>query len=219
MPKEIQARSEKEAKSKGVTEYFTGKPCKYGHISYRNTQRLCKDCIKIKAAKYKLKHKKELATKQVEYNKNNIDRKKTYDTEYRIKNKSRIAKQQKEYGKNNKNKTNARHLYRYQDDIGYKLSFVLRGFMQRILMKSSGKSRVSSRDLGYSKQDLIDHMNNLFIDDMSWGNHGEWHIDHIKPISLFIKEGVKDPKIINALSNLQPLWAKDNLSKSAKYDG
>ena len=50
---------------------------------------------------------------------------------------------------------------------------------------------------------------------MSWDNYGEWHIDHKKPISKF-KDGISI-STINALSNLQPLWAKDNLSKGNKF--
>ena len=52
---------------------------------------------------------------------------------------------------------------------------------------------------------------------MSFANYGTWHIDHIKPIVQFAREGITDPKIINALSNLQPLWAEENLRKNAKY--
>ena len=50
---------------------------------------------------------------------------------------------------------------------------------------------------------------------MSWENYGEWHIDHKKPISKFDKK--TNLKIINSLCNLQPLWAKDNLSKGNKF--
>jgi hypothetical protein len=50
---------------------------------------------------------------------------------------------------------------------------------------------------------------------MSWSNYGRWHIDHKKPISKF-KDG-SNISVINALSNLQPLWAKDNLSKGNKF--
>ena len=46
---------------------------------------------------------------------------------------------------------------------------------------------------------------------MSWDNHGKWHIDHIKPVSKFDKNTL--PSIVNALSNLQPLWAIDNIQK------
>lgn len=47
-------------------------------------------------------------------------------------------------------------------------------------------------------------------------NYGEWHIDHKKPLSKFDK--TEKSNIVNALSNLQPLWAIDNLKKSNKYE-
>lgn len=71
---------------------------------------------------------------------------------------------------------------------------------------------------GYSQATLRRHIEKQFTDGMSWTNRDEWHIDHIKPVSLWITEGVTNIKIINALSNLKPIWAKENLEKSAKYD-
>ena len=52
---------------------------------------------------------------------------------------------------------------------------------------------------------------------MDWNNYGEWHIDHIKPISSFDK--TENPKVINSLDKLQPLCALDNLSKGSKIIG
>jgi hypothetical protein len=68
----------------------------------------------------------------------------------------------------------------------------------------------------FNREQFIFHIESLFIDGMTWDNHGEWHIDHIKPIASFdlnIKE-----ELIKcwSLSNLQPLWAKDNLIKGAR---
>jgi hypothetical protein len=51
---------------------------------------------------------------------------------------------------------------------------------------------------------------------MSWDNWGEWHIDHIEPVSKLVSSGVTEPSEINALSNLQPLWASENIAKRAK---
>ena len=53
---------------------------------------------------------------------------------------------------------------------------------------------------------------------MTWDNYGEWHIDHIIPISYFDYSSYDDEtfKICWDLNNLQPLWAKDNLIKSNK---
>lgn len=72
--------------------------------------------------------------------------------------------------------------------------------------------------LDFTPNDLFERMESLFYDGMSWDNHGEWHVDHIKPVKAFLDEGVKDPAIINALDNLQPLWAQDNRRKSARYE-
>ena len=49
---------------------------------------------------------------------------------------------------------------------------------------------------------------------MYWENHGEWHIDHIRPVSSFTE---KDMHLMNHISNLQPLWAEDNLLKSDNW--
>jgi hypothetical protein len=50
---------------------------------------------------------------------------------------------------------------------------------------------------------------------MSWENRSEWHIDHRRPVSSFNFLSVDDPEFLEcwALSNLQPLWAADNIRK------
>ncbi len=68
---------------------------------------------------------------------------------------------------------------------------------------------------GYSCKELRRYLEARFRPGMSWDNYGEWHVDHIIPKSLFKYESYDDPefKACWALENLQPLWAKDNLSK------
>ena len=72
-------------------------------------------------------------------------------------------------------------------------------------------------EIGYTKGELKTHIESLFQDGMSWENYGEWEIDHIKPVKAFWEEGVVDPKIVNNLSNLQPLWKKENRTKSSSW--
>jgi len=70
---------------------------------------------------------------------------------------------------------------------------------------------------GYTINDLRDHLESQFANGMSWENMGQWHIDHIIPRSYFefTKPSDEGFKQCWALSNLQPLWAKDNLSKGS----
>lgn len=53
---------------------------------------------------------------------------------------------------------------------------------------------------------------------MAWENYGKWHVDHIKPKCSFVYLSEKDSQFIEcwSLANLRPLWAIDNLQKSAK---
>ena len=75
--------------------------------------------------------------------------------------------------------------------------------------------------LGYSPMDLVRHIESQFTDGMSWDNRGEWHIDHIRPVVSFNFDSTGHPdfKKCWALNNLQPLWAKDNMSKNDKWNG
>lgn len=70
--------------------------------------------------------------------------------------------------------------------------------------------------VGYTVNDLIDHLEKKFLPGMSWENYGQWHIDHIIPLSAFSFETPDhyDFKRAWSLENLQPLWAKDNIAKS-----
>ena len=74
----------------------------------------------------------------------------------------------------------------------------------------------------YTLKDLKEHLESKFIDGMSWKNHGRfgWHIDHIRPIDSFniTDYDCNDFKECWSLNNLQPLWAKENLEKSNKYE-
>lgn len=69
--------------------------------------------------------------------------------------------------------------------------------------------------VGYTKSQLMQHIESQFLPDMEWDNYGEWHIDHKRPISSFniTSTSCDDFRKCWELSNLQPLWRSDNLKK------
>jgi hypothetical protein len=74
----------------------------------------------------------------------------------------------------------------------------------------------AGRHVGYTVEQFKAHIESLFEPWMTWANHGEWHVDHVVPLSWFIAQGCTDPAIINALENLRPLRAQENMQKSWK---
>lgn len=71
--------------------------------------------------------------------------------------------------------------------------------------------------LQYSLADLMAHLEAQFQPGMTWENYGQWHVDHVKPCALFDFTDAQQFNQCWALSNLQPLWALDNLIKGARY--
>jgi len=105
--------------------------------------------------------------------------------------------------------------------------FKLRSFMMNSINKKIIKYSVEEQDsvllrnLGYTVSELKTHLESKFKDGMTWENYGQWHIDHVRPESWFSydKIGDDDFKKCWSLENLQPMWAKDNIDKSNKYEG
>ena len=134
------------------------------------------------------------------YRDKNKEKLKEINRNYRLNNREEIAKTKRKYEKNNK------------------YIFVWRGVLKCYLKRlNRGKIGKTIDLLGYSALDLKNHITILFTDGMSWDNYGEWHIDHIKRVSEFDKE--THPSIVNALSNLRPLWATTREINGVVYEG
>lgn len=68
--------------------------------------------------------------------------------------------------------------------------------------------------VGCTLKELRTHLESQFTEGMTWENYGEWHIDHIKPCAKFdLTDPVQQRECFH-FTNLQPLWAVDNLRKS-----
>jgi len=80
--------------------------------------------------------------------------------------------------------------------------------------KGYSKSSKTNDILGIDYNGLIEYIQSKFQDGMTWENRGSWHIDHIIPLSSAKNE--EDIIKLCHYTNLQPLWAKDNLMKGDK---
>jgi CRISPR/Cas system-associated endonuclease/helicase Cas3 len=196
---------------------------------------MTKEEKKIYSKIYYQNNKSKLLKKQNEYRLNNLDKIK----EYRDNNKSEINEYLKEYRKINPDKFSKYEKDRYNDKrkaqikkyrtsekgkLQYKKTrkitiydkwrSVLHSSLRRLGKKKEGRTIDL---LGYSAIELRNHITNLFTDGMTWDNHGEWHIDHIKSLDSF---HINTPiNIINALNNLQPLWATTREINGVIYEG
>jgi hypothetical protein len=139
--------------------------------------------------KYYLENKKIENKRSNEWNKLNREKMKDYNNEY-----------SKEYRKNNPEI----HAWRG----------LLHNYLRRVGKTKEGHTIDL---LGYSILELKEHITSLFTEEMSWDNYGQWHIDHIKPVVTFDKDA--DIKIVNALSNLRPLWATTREINGIIYEG
>lgn len=74
--------------------------------------------------------------------------------------------------------------------------------------------------VGFTIADLMAHLETQFLPGMTWSNRSEWHIDHRRPLCSFEFQTPEDPQFREAwaLTNLQPLWAVDNLSKGGRWE-
>lgn len=102
-------------------------------------------------------------------------------------------------------------------DPNFRLLQNLRAGISRTILRNQ-KVSATLELVGCSLDELRAHLKKQFTRDMSWDNYGEWHIDHIRPCSSFDLTKASEQKKCFNYRNLQPLWAKDNLIKGAKYD-
>ena len=155
------------------------------------------------------------------------DERKKKQTDYYSDRKFHILEQQKLYRAAHKDILNAAnknwyatsgkeyYAERYVNDLSYRLARVLRARLYTAI-KNNQKVGSAVRDLGCSLDEFKIYMAALFLPGMSWDNWTKdgWHIDHIVPLS-----SAKTPQELIVLchySNLQPLWAHDNLVKGSK---
>lgn len=229
-------RTRAEAKEVGSKHYFTGEPCKYGHVAARRVDDCkCVECCKDRARKWRAANPERLREQGRLWRAANPERRKQTDKEWRAANPEKANAPKRKWTENNAElaaslvrewearnpdkkrahgrKSDAKRRSKPKGKIDNAIS---NGIWKALRGTKAGRSWEAL--VGYTLADLMAHLESRFQPGMTFENYGEWHIDHITPKAAFNYETPDDIdfKRCWALSNLQPLWALDNMSKKDK---
>jgi hypothetical protein len=143
-----------------------------------------------------------------QWQKNNQELRKEYHKKWRDENRDKWRETKRNYEKTRK-----------ANDPLYKLINNFRTAIYQVLKERNIQKNGHYFDiLNYTPEQLIEHLENKFTGDITWDNYGEWHVDHITPISSFDIKEIGDEEFNKcwSLENLQPLWGDENIRKSNK---
>jgi len=170
-----------------------------------------KENILNKKREYYIQNKKRILTNTRTYNLINKQQKNEYNKGYYKKNKEKFKKYQKGY-------INKYQISKRKSNIHFKILCNLRSRISNALFNEI-KSDHTTKLLGCSIEEAKHHLENQFKIGMSWSNYGHtgWHIDHIKPCAAFDLSKPEEQQKCFHYTNIQPLWAKENLIKSDKF--
>lgn len=165
-----------------------------------------KEILTERSKNYYETNKDELLEKCKEYVKNNFNKTADYQKKYRENNKEKLQNYRYFY---NKNRRETDTFFNLKNSVSHRVR-------QFLKVKKITKNNKTFEIVGCTPEFLKEHLEKQFKDGMTWENYGlfGWHIDHIIPLS-----SAKTEEEIYKLchyTNLQPLWAEENLKKNNK---
>lgn len=177
---------------------------------------VCKDCRR----EYRNKRERDAERVLIRKQRRNSKSSEISDSQkrYYIKNRDVILKRVREYRKNNRDKINSYIKNKKKTNILFYITSILRRRMAKVIAEAkSVKSENTAELLGCDIKTLKDWLESKFLPGMTWDNRGDaWHIDHIIPCASFDLTKPDEQKACFHYTNLQPLWATDNIKKSDK---
>ena len=209
-----------EKKKQYQKEYYLNN--KEKQRQYRKEYRLNnKEKKKQYDKKWYLDNKEKRKQYQKEYRLNNKEKQRQYEKKWYLDNKEKVNQKCKQWRLNNK-EYSKKYLSKYEKkrrkiDPNFKLIKYTRSRIWSGL-KGRYKSKSTIKLLGCSIEECWQHLESKFQPGMTRENHGLWHVDHIRPCASFDLTDPEQQKICFHYTNLQPLWAEDNLKKGARYD-
>ncbi len=193
----------KEKKSQYNKEYYQKNREKI-KVYKVNRKEYCKKWYKENSKKVKENAKK--------WKKNNPEKAKESSKKWRKNNSDKANERTGQWRKENPEYQKEYIKKRIKSDINFRLSCNLRNRLSNAL-KRNQKSGSAILDLGCSVNYLKKYLKNQFTKEMNWENYGQWEIDHQIPLSIVDLTDREDLKQVCHYTNLQPMWAEDNIRK------
>jgi len=176
----------------------------------------CKSCIKFYHKVWRTQNPNKYPVYNKQFKINNPEIHKTIIKKYKENNKEKIENNNRKWRQNNKEYINNYMKNKRKNDSQYHLITLVRCRLNEFLrIRKITKRNNTINIVGCSPEFLKIHIENQFTEGMSWELLGQHiHIDHKIPLS----SAKTDEEIYQLChyTNLQPLWAFDNLSKGDK---
>ena len=211
-----------------TTEYF--------HKKLSGLHASCKTCVSKQGKIYHDANRDLLISRKKVYRGANRDKELEQRRLRYQANRLQILAQRKIYYESNRNaeiERSKRYIKDNQEDVAARrrrnaarrrstdpLYRVVEALRKRVreAVKGHCKSARTLQLLGCSVERLREHISKQFKPGMSWENYGKWHIDHIRPCASFnLASGAQQRQCFH-YTNLQPLWALENILKGAKWE-
>lgn len=200
------------ARQLGLSTYFVGKPCPRGHVAPHHVAGGCIVCAADYARQWQSRHR---ALHRQECRERDRLRVRPRTDEVRAKEAARRSARKGELSAYRRNYAATRT----KSDPSFKFANCLRSLVIAAIKKQFGSKAYRTHDLiGCTVPELMAHLELQFAEGMTWENHGRdgWHIDHIRPCASFDLTDPEQQRQCFHYSNLQPLWAADNIRKGAR---
>ncbi len=141
---------------------------------------------------------------------------------YRAENREKILEKQRARYREAPEKFLQKQRARYSQDPAFRLVYCVRRRISNAIREcraGTRKAGTSIKLLGCSFAELKAHVEQQFLPGMSWENHNKtgWHLDHKRPCASFDLTQPEQQRQCFHYTNLQPLWAEDNLAKGDKW--
>ena len=203
----------------GLKRYFTGKPCKHGHISERRVHNHeCYECSLLSNRERcrKIPREKRQETNRLHYTRH-AEKLRERSRKWREDNPGANTEYIREYKANHRERLNALEVERRANDPAALIKYRLRHRLGDMIRRRQTHKAASTMELvGCPIDQLLAHIEGQFVDGMNWENRHLWDIDHIRPCASFDLTNPEQQRECFHWSNLRPMWKEHHRQKTRR---